>query len=81
LLGRILPERKGYAMDQDHKASEALAKMAVWSDKSLRYARERDQRKLAWLLGAVKADLEFEGALYALPPGEHLGPARDGDRE
>jgi hypothetical protein len=28
-----------------------------------------------WLLGAVKTDLEFEGALHALPPGEHLAPA------
>ncbi len=68
-------------MDLDHKASEALAKMAVWSDKSLRHARERGQRKLAWLLGAVKTDLEFERALHALPPGEHLGPARDVNRE
>ncbi len=68
-------------MDLDHKASEALAKMAVWPDKSLRHARERGQRKLAWLLGAVKTDLEFERALHALPPGEHLGPARDVNRE
>jgi hypothetical protein len=78
-LCRIPPERKGCAVDLDHKASEGLAKMAVWVEDSLRYARERGQPKLAWLLGAVKADVEFEGALRALLlPGEHLGPARDG---
>jgi hypothetical protein len=80
-LRRIPPERKGYAVDLDYKASEDLAKMAVWSEKSLRYAREHGQRKLVWLLGSVKTDLEFEGALHALPPGEHLVPARDGYRE
>ena len=80
-MRRIPPERKGYAVDLDHKASEDLAKMAVWSEKSLRYAREHGQRKLVWLLGSVKTDLEFEGALHALPPGEHLVPARDGYRE
>ena len=68
-------------MDLDHKASEDLAKMAVWSEKSLRHARERGQRKLAWLLRAVKADVEFEGVLHVLPPGEHLDAARDGYRE
>ena len=68
-------------MDLNHKASEDLTKLAVWSERSLRYARERCQRKLVWLLGAVKADVEFEGALHALPPGEHLGPARGGYRE
>ena len=68
-------------MDLDHKASEVLAKMAVWSEESLRYARERCQRKLVWLLRSVKTDLEFEGALYALPPGEHLAPARDSRRK
>jgi hypothetical protein len=81
LLRRVLPEQKGYVVDLDHKASEDLAKMAVWSEKSLRYARERSQRKLAWLLRAVKIDVEFEGALHVLPPGEHLGPARSGYRE
>ena len=52
-------------------------KRAVWTEVSLRYAREHGQRKLAWVLGAVKDDVEFEGALGALPPGEHLSPARD----
>jgi hypothetical protein len=81
LLQRVPPERKGYAVDLDHKASGNLAKMAIWSEKSLRHAREHGQRKLVWLLGAVKTDLEFEAALHALPPGEHLAPARDGTRE
>jgi hypothetical protein len=62
-------EQKGYVVDLDHKASEDLAKMAVWSEKSLRYARERNQRKLVWLLRSVKTDLEFEGALHVLLPG------------
>jgi hypothetical protein len=81
LLRRVLPERKGYAVDLDHKASEDLAKMAVWSEKSLRHAREHGQRKLSWLLGAVKADVEFEGALHALLPGQHLAAARGSYRE
>ena len=75
------PEWKGYAVDLDHKGSKDLAEMAVWSEKSLRHARERGQRKLVHLLKAVKADVEFEGALHALLPGEHLGSARGGDRE
>jgi hypothetical protein len=78
LLRRVLPEQKGYVVDLDHKASEDLAKMAVWSEKSLRYARERNQRKLVWLLRSVKTDLEFEGALHVLLPGEHLGLAGGG---
>ncbi len=65
-------------MDLDYKASKDLAEMAVWSEKSLRHAREHGQRKLVWLLRAVKADVEFEGALHALLPGEHLGSARGG---
>ncbi len=77
----VPPERKGYAVDLDHKASEYLAKMAVWSEESLRYARERCQRKLVWLLRSVKTDLEFEGALHALSLGEHLARARDGYSE
>jgi hypothetical protein len=68
-------------VDLDHKASEDLARMAVGSEKSLRHARERGQRKLAWLLRAVEADVEFEGALHVLPPGEHPGSARGGHQE
>ena len=67
-------------MDLDYKASKDLAKMAVWSEKSLRHAREHGQRKLVWLLRAVKADVEFEGALHALLE-EHLGSSRGGYRE
>lgn len=68
-------------MDLDHKTSEDLATLAVWSEKSLTYARDHSQRKLVLLLGAVKADVEFERALHALLRGEHLVPARDGYRE
>ena len=81
LLRQDSPERKGYAVDLDHKTSEDLATLAVWSEKSLTYARDHSQRKLVLLLGAVKADVEFEKALHALLRGEHLVPARDGYRE
>jgi hypothetical protein len=74
-LRRVPPERKGYAVDLDHKVSEDLAKMVVWSERWLRYAREYGQPKLAWLLRAVKADVEFEGALLAAP-GERPGAVR-----
>jgi hypothetical protein len=63
-----------------HIASEVFVERAVWAEVSLGYAREHGQRKLAWLLKAVKDDVEFEGALVALPPGEHPGPSRDGSR-
>ena len=68
-------------MDSSHVTPEELVERAVWTEVSLGYAREHGRRKLARLLGAVKDDVEFEGALVALPPGEHLGPARDGSRE
>jgi hypothetical protein len=55
--------RKGCAVDLDHKASEDLAKRTDWTEGSLGYAREHGQRTLVRLLGAVKADIEFEGAL------------------
>jgi len=64
-------------VDLDHKTSEDLAKRRDWTENSLGYAREHDQRKLAWLLGAVKADAEFQRALLAAPSGEHPGSARD----
>ena len=67
-------------MDLDQKAPKDLAKMAAWTEDSLGHARELGQRKLIWLLGAVKADVELEGALLAVPSGEHLGPARGGVR-
>jgi hypothetical protein len=73
----VPPEQKGCVVDLDHKTSEDLA---VWTEDSLGYAREHDQRKLAWLLGAVKADAEFERALRAAPSGEPPGSARDAYR-
>ena len=45
-MRRVPPERKGCAVDLDHRASEDLAKMAIWSEKSLRLAREHSQHKL-----------------------------------
>jgi hypothetical protein len=68
----VLDGSKGWAMDASHITPEDLVERSVWTEVSLGYARERGQRKLAWLLGAVKDDVEFEGALVALPPGEHL---------
>ena len=67
-------------MNLDHKASEDLVGRANWTEDSLVYAREHDQRKLVWMLGAVKADVEFEGAFAALPSGRHLSPASDPNR-
>ena len=63
-------------MNPEHKASEDLAKMAIWSRDSLEYAREHAQCKLTWLLEAVGAEVKLEGALLTLPLGEHLGPKR-----
>ncbi len=73
---RVAPERKGCVVDLDHKAAEDLVGTADWTEDSLRYARERGRPKLAWLLGAVKADVEFEGALLAASSGERPGPVR-----
>jgi hypothetical protein len=66
-LRRVLPGRKGSAVNPDQKASAELAKATIWSEDSLGYARERGQRKLVWLLGEVKADVEFESSLRSLP--------------
>ena len=73
-------------MDPSRITPEDFVKRAVWTEVSLGYAREHGRRKLAWLLGAVKDEVEFEGvlvegALVALPPWEHLGPARDNYRD
>jgi hypothetical protein len=65
----------------DHKAAEDLAKMADWTEDSLGYAREHGQRKLGWLLEAVRVEVKLENAWLALPLGEHLGPERGGARE
>jgi hypothetical protein len=79
-LRRVLPGRKGHAVNPDQKASADLAKAEIWSEDSLVYARERDQRKLVWLLGEVKADIEFEGSLRSLPSRGRLRLARGGYR-
>jgi hypothetical protein len=70
------PEWKECVVDLDHKPTEDLAKMAVWSQGSLEYAREHGQRKLIWLLEAVRIEAKLEDALLALPLGEHLGSKR-----
>ena len=53
-------------MDLDQKATEDLAKMALWSQDSLGYARERGQRKLIWLLEAVRVEIKLEDALLTV---------------
>ena len=64
-------------MDLDHKAAEELlVKMAAWAEGSLGYAHEHAQRKLVWLLEAVRAEVKLEEALLALPLGVHLSPER-----
>ena len=73
-------DRKERALYPDHIMREDFVKRSVWAEVSLGYAREHDLRNLARLLGAVNDEIEFEGALVALPPGEHLCPARDGSR-
>jgi hypothetical protein len=60
----------------DQKATEDLAKMALWSQDSLEYAREHGQRKLIWLLEAVRVEVKLEGVLLNVPLGEHLGSER-----
>ena len=77
--GRL--ERKGCVVDLYHKATGDLAKIADWTEDSLGYAREHGQRKLGWLLEAVRVEVELENALLALPLGEHLGPERASARE
>jgi RNase P/RNase MRP subunit p30 len=64
-------------VDLNHKAAEELAEMAaVWLDASLGYAREHRQRKLVWLLEALRVEIKLEDALLTLPLGEHLVPQR-----
>jgi hypothetical protein len=64
-------------VDLDQKATEDLAKMALWSQDSLEYAREHGQRKLIWLLEAVRVEVKLEGILLNVPLGEHLGSERE----
>jgi hypothetical protein len=59
-------------VDLHYKVIEHFAKMALWSQDSLEYARERAQPKLIWLLEAVRVEVKLEGALLTLPLGEHL---------
>jgi hypothetical protein len=63
-------------MDLDQKATDDLAKMALWSQDSLEYARQRGQRKLIWLLEAVRVEVKLENALLTVPLGEYLGSER-----
>ena len=67
-------------MNLDHKPAEELAKTAAWLEDSLEYAREHGRQKLVGLLETVKVQVELEGVLLALPPGEHLCPARGSAR-
>jgi hypothetical protein len=60
----------------DHKATEDLAKMELWSQDSLEYAREHGRRKLIWLLEAVRVEVKLEDALLALPLAQHLDSER-----
>jgi hypothetical protein len=73
-------DRKRCAVVPGHITPEDFVKRSVWVEISLGYAREHGKRKLVWLLGAVKDDVEFEGALVALSSGEHLCPVRGGSR-
>ena len=52
--------------------------MAIWSRDALEYAREHRQRKLIWLLEAVRVEVKLEDALLALPLGEHLAGSERG---
>ena len=67
----VLVHRKKDAVDPSHMTPENFVERSDWTEVSLGYAREHGQCKLAWLLGAVKDEVEFKGALGALPPGEH----------
>jgi hypothetical protein len=53
-------------VDLDQRVSEDLAEMAAWSEDSLGYAREHGQRKLIWLLEAIRLELELEDALLTI---------------
>ena len=78
MLQRVRSERKGHVVQMDHKASEDIAKRAVWAEDSLGYARDHGQRRLVHLLEAVKSEIAFEGTLRTdggaprPPTGVHL---------
>ncbi len=63
-------------MDLNRKAAEGLADMTAWTEDSLGYAREHDQRKLVWLLEAVGVEVKVESELLTLPLGKHLSSER-----
>ena len=67
-------------MYPDHITQEDFVKRSAWAEISLGYARAHHQDHLARLLGTVREDVEFEGTLVFLPPGEHLRPARESSR-
>lgn len=75
LLRGVPPERKGCVVYLDHRATEDLAKTAVWAEDSLVYAREHGQRELTRLLEVVKADVEFQETSLAGPSGRKLAQA------
>jgi len=58
----------------DRKPTEELTRTAVWLEDLLGYAREHS------LLETVSTQVELEGALRALPPGEHLSPDQGSDQ-
>lgn len=70
-------DRKERAVYPDHITREDFVKRSAWAEVSLGYARAHDQDDLARLLGAVREDVEFEGKLVSLLPGEHLRPAKE----
>ena len=53
-------------MNLDHEVTGDVTKMAIWSQDSLEYAREHGQRKLIWLLEAVRVEVRLEDALLTV---------------
>jgi hypothetical protein len=70
-------DRKERAVYPDHITREDFVKRSAWAEVSLGYARAHDRDDLARLLGAVREDVEFEGKLVSLLPGEYLRPAKE----
>jgi hypothetical protein len=66
------------SLDPSLQGTDDLAKMAIWSQDSLDYACGHAQRKLIWLLEAVRGEIKLEDALLALPLGEHLSGSERG---
>ena len=53
-------------MNLDHEVTGDVTKMAIWSQDSLEYACEHGQRKLIWLLEAVRTEVRLEDALLTV---------------